>query len=204
MVAGRSSARKSSAIDWLTSGAAQVASVTVPAATAAFRYSDTSGVESSQRFAYSAASYLLPWHIISAQAERMKALPIGTFGLTVMRGTVPTRRGLGAGVAVGHGRGLGHLHALEFAPALQIGIEAADVQGQPVVFGGLVVGEGLTVVGGGLHDVGQARHGGGAFVLEVLDVFGGGHFSHGSSRRKGPRRRAGWGQTRPDTERRNS
>ena len=47
---------KSLTIVWLTSGCAQVASVVVPGATAALRLNETSGVESSQRFAYSAAS----------------------------------------------------------------------------------------------------------------------------------------------------
>ena len=60
---------------WLTSGAAQVASVIVPGATAALRYSATSGVESSQRLAYSAASCRLPLQTSFAQAARTNAVP---------------------------------------------------------------------------------------------------------------------------------
>ena len=49
IVAARKSGRKSSVIAGFTSGLAQVASVVLPAATAALRASATSGVESAQR-----------------------------------------------------------------------------------------------------------------------------------------------------------
>src|SRR5262245_826412 len=83
MVFGRKYSMKSAEMVWFTSGPAQVLSVVLPAATAAFRCNATSGVLSSQRLAYSAASYLLPWQVSSAQAVRTKAVPAGTFALTV-------------------------------------------------------------------------------------------------------------------------
>src|SRR4029453_4754951 len=84
IVAGRGSPRNSPAIFWLTSGPAHVASVTVPGATAALRYNATSGVESSHRFAYSAASRLLPLHSRIAHVARINAVPGATLGRTEM------------------------------------------------------------------------------------------------------------------------
>src|SRR6185436_1471041 len=86
IVAGLNNSMKSLMIVWLTSGAAHVVSVVLPAATAALRYRLTSGVESAHRRAYSAASYVLPLQTSIAQAARTNAVPFGTFGWTVISG----------------------------------------------------------------------------------------------------------------------
>src|SRR5262249_2042416 len=91
IVAGRRSSRKSVVITFCgASGPAHVTSVIVPAATAAFRYNSTSGVESFHRpFAYCAASCRLPLQTNIAQAARTKAVPFGRGDLTWMTGIPP-------------------------------------------------------------------------------------------------------------------
>src|SRR4029077_14887288 len=79
IVAGRRSAMKSAAmLLGVVSGPAHVASIGLPAATAALRYNATSGVSRSHRpLAYSAASEKLPLQHMIAHAARTKAVPGG-------------------------------------------------------------------------------------------------------------------------------
>src|SRR5262245_35344724 len=88
IVAGRRNSRNSSCIGLNgASGPAQVASVVVPAATAALMYRATSGVESFHRWAYSAACIQLPLQTAPAFTIRTKAVPGGTFALTWITGS---------------------------------------------------------------------------------------------------------------------
>ena len=165
MVAGRSSSRKSVAMFWFTSGSAQVASVVVPGATAALRYSETSGVESFHRLAYSAASYMFPLQTNFAQAMRTNAVPLGTFALTC------TTAGRGVDGRGRHRGRLADVERFEIAHAGEVGVDGLDARFLLVVGRRLAGVERDAGLGGLRHQVGHRRQRRGAAVLQGRDLF---------------------------------